>query len=159
MASPLQPAALRSLVSKVMQASCGLSFNPAGDEAISAKPWRTAALPIKGGTPMTVAIGADETACFAMASGLLQMAPNELDPGMVEDSLREILNMVAGRVLHGLSNSGLRAQIGLPDIGAPKQPDRDAIMMGFEFESLTGESKSFAFSISEKDSSGGAKTD
>jgi CheY-specific phosphatase CheX len=113
MASPLQPAALRSLVSKVMQASCGLSFNPAGDEAISAKPWRTAALPIKGGTPMTVAIGADETACFAMASGLLQMAPNELDPGMVEDSLREILNMVAGHIKRAMA---IDLALGLPEI-------------------------------------------
>jgi CheY-specific phosphatase CheX len=113
MASPLQPAALRSLVSKVMQASCGLSFNPAGDEAISAKPWRTAALPIKGGTPMTVAIGADETACFAMASGLLQMAPNELDPGMVEDSLRELLNMVAGHIKRAMA---IDLALGLPEI-------------------------------------------
>jgi CheY-specific phosphatase CheX len=96
-----------------MQASCGLSFNPAGDEAISAKPWRTAALPIKGGTPMTVAIGADETACFAMASGLLQMAPNELDPGMVEDSLREILNMVAGHIKRAMA---IDLALGLPEI-------------------------------------------
>src|SRR6185295_17132443 len=113
MASPLQPAALRSLVSKVMQASCGLSFNPAGDEAIAPKPWRTAALPIKGGQPMTVAIGADETACFAMASGLLQMAPNELDPGMVEDSLREILNMVAGHIKRAMA---IDLALGLPEI-------------------------------------------
>jgi hypothetical protein len=96
-----------------MQASCGLSFNPAGDEAISAKPWRTAALPIKGGQPMTVAIGADEPACFAMASGLLQMAPAELDPGMVEDSLREILNMVAGHIKRAMA---IDLALGLPEI-------------------------------------------
>jgi hypothetical protein len=89
------------------------SFNPAGDEAISSKPWRTAALPIKGGQPMTVAIGADEPACFALASGLLQMAPNELDPGMVEDSLRELLNMVAGHIKRAMA---IDLALGLPEI-------------------------------------------
>ena len=100
-----------------MQASCGLSFNPAGDDAISQSPWRTAALPIKGekikGPPITVAIGADEPGCFALASGLLQMAPNELDPGMVEDSLRELVNMVAGHIKRAMA---VDMALGLPEI-------------------------------------------
>ena len=62
---------------------------------------------------MTVAIGADEPGCFAMASGLLQMAPNELDPGMVEDSLREILNMVAGHIKRAMA---IDLALGLPEI-------------------------------------------
>jgi hypothetical protein len=113
MAVSLQPAALSSLVSKVMQASCGLSFNPAGEDKISKKPWRTAALPIKGGHPMIVAIGSDEPGCFALASGLLQMAPNELDPGMVEDSLRELVNMVAGHIKRAMA---IDLALGLPEI-------------------------------------------
>jgi hypothetical protein len=113
MAVVLQPAALSSLVSKVMQASCGLTFNPAGDDKIAKAPWRTAALPIKGGQPMTVAIGSDEPGCFALASGLLQMAPNELDPGMVEDSLRELVNMVAGHIKRAMA---IDLALGLPEI-------------------------------------------
>ena len=113
MAAQLQPAALGSLVSKVMQASCGLTFNPAGDDAITKTPWRTAALPIKGGRSMTVAIGADEPGCFALASGLLQMAPSELDPSMVEDSLRELVNMVAGHIKRAMA---LDLALGLPEI-------------------------------------------
>ena len=62
---------------------------------------------------MTVAIGADESACFAMASGLLQMAPNELDPGMVEDSLRELVNMVAGHIKRAMA---IDLALGLPEI-------------------------------------------
>lgn len=96
-----------------MQASCGLTFNPAGDDACTKKPWRTAALPIKGGQTMTVAIGADEPGCFALASGLLQMAPSELDPSMVEDSLRELVNMVAGHIKRAMA---LDLALGLPEI-------------------------------------------
>lgn len=108
---------------------------------------------------LLVGASVTEETGLALAARMLQSAPEDLPEDAATSALAEILNMVAGRILHGLSNAGLRAQIGLPDIGSPKQPDRDAIMMGFEFESLTGEPKSFAFSISEKDSSGGAKTD
>ena len=113
MAVQLQPAALSSLVSKVMQASCGLLFNPAGEDAISKRPWRTAALPIKGGHPMTVAIGSDEPGCFALASGLLQMDRSELDSSMVEDSLRELVNMVAGHIKRAMA---IDLALGLPEI-------------------------------------------
>lgn len=62
---------------------------------------------------MTVAIGADEPGCFALASGLLQMAPSELDPSMVEDSLRELVNMVAGHIKRAMA---LDLALGLPEI-------------------------------------------
>jgi CheY-specific phosphatase CheX len=111
------------------------------------------------GADLVVGASVTEETGLALAARMLQATPEDLPEDAATSALAEILNMVAGRVLHGLSNSGLRAQIGLPVIGAPKQPDHDAIMMGFEFEALNGEPKSFAFSITEKDSSAGAKTD
>ena len=88
----------------------------------------------------------------------MQSAPEDLPEDAATSALAEILNMVAGRIQHGLTNSGLRAHIGLPDIGSVRPPEPGAIMMGFEFESLTGESKRFSFSISEKAPSPDAKT-
>jgi Chemotaxis phosphatase CheX len=128
------------LVSKVMQASCGLTFNPAGEEAVASKPWRTAALPIKGaapskGQPMTVAIGADEPACFALASGLLQMDSSELDPGMVEDSLRELVNMVAGHIKRAMA---IDMALGLPEIVPHSEVERRMLSGGQRVAVSTG---------------------
>lgn len=94
-----------------------------------------------------------------LAARMLQSPPEELPSDAASSALAEILNMVGGRVQHGLTNSGLRAHIGLPAVGAAKEPDRDAIMMGFEFESLSGAPQSFAFSISEQESPAEEKKD
>lgn len=113
MSVPLQPAALSSLVSKVMQASCGLNFKPAGVSYKPVTPWRAVALQIHGGGTRTVAIGGDETACKTIASGLLQRPVNEIDVRMVEDSLRELLNMVAGHIKRAMA---IDVALGLPEL-------------------------------------------
>jgi hypothetical protein len=105
---------LRSLMTRVVETSCGLRFLPGGDEiAADLVPWRTAVLPILGGRAITVAISSDEKGCVTLASGLLQMTPAELDTGMVEDSLRELANMIAGQVKCAMD---LDQALGLPKI-------------------------------------------
>ncbi|HEY0711247.1 MAG TPA: chemotaxis protein CheX [Polyangia bacterium] len=113
MALPLQPAALSSLVSKVMEASCGLNFKPTGVSYKPVPPWRAVALQIHGGGTRTVAIGGDQDACMAIASGLLQRPEKELDTQMVEESMLELLNMVAGHIKRAMA---IDVALGLPEI-------------------------------------------
>ena len=80
-------------------------------------------------------------------------------PHLIANSaLAEILNMVGGRVQHGLNANGLQAQIGLPIAIPPTEPKGESIMLGFGFESMEGEPQTFSFTIREQDASKGAKT-
>jgi CheY-specific phosphatase CheX len=96
-----------------MEASCGLNFKPTGVSYKAITPWRAVALQIHGGGTRTVAIGGDEAACMAIASGLLQRPEKELDTRMVEDSLRELLNMVAGHIKRAMA---IDVALGLPEL-------------------------------------------
>jgi CheY-like chemotaxis protein len=86
-----------------------------------------------------------------LAACMLQSPTADLPSDAASSALAEILNMVGGRVQHSLTNSGLRAHIGLPAVGAAMAPDRDAITMGFEFETTGKTRQSFAFFISERE--------
>jgi two-component system chemotaxis response regulator CheY len=85
-----------------------------------------------------------------LAARMLQSAPGELDAAAATSALAEILNMVGGRVQNALTNQGLRATLGLPDENAKHQPDSEAIVMGFGFDSLGGQTQSFEVWISER---------
>jgi CheY-specific phosphatase CheX len=85
-----------------------------------------------------------------LAARMLQSTPEELDAAAATSALAEILNMVGGRVQHALTNLGLRATLGLPDENAKHQPDSEAIVMGFGFDSLGGQTQSFEVWISER---------
>jgi hypothetical protein len=116
MVAKLAPTVLAGLVSKVMTTSCGIKFLPFKEGVSAPVPWRAASLPINGGRPVAVGLTSDERGCFALASGLLQMSPSDLDNGMVEDSLRELVNMLAGQVKRAMS---LDLALGLPEIVPP----------------------------------------
>lgn len=107
---------LVSLVSDVTSAICGIRFIPC--DVVKGDAWIAACLPIKGGTPITVALSSDESCSRAMAAGMLQMDPLALDRLLIEDTLREILNMVAGQVKNALN---LDQALGLPTIVAPAE--------------------------------------
>jgi CheY-specific phosphatase CheX len=112
----LAPNVLAGLVSKVMATSCGINFLPFKEGVSAPVPWRAASLPINGGIPVAVGITSDERGCLALASGLLQMPASDLDTSMVEDSLRELVNMLAGQVKRAMS---LDLALGLPEIVPP----------------------------------------
>jgi CheY-like chemotaxis protein len=87
-----------------------------------------------------------------LAARMLQSPLEELPGDAAQSALAEILNMVGGRVQHGLTANGLRAQIGLPVTGAPNDPTGDTVKMGFGFDSMNGEPQEFTLCISERES-------
>jgi hypothetical protein len=90
----------------------GLTFRPsAGTDHPTL--WRTAMLPIPGTKPIIVALSSDRQGCAALAAAMLCMAEDELEIGMIDDFLRELLNMTAGQIKRDLS---LNQALGLPKI-------------------------------------------
>jgi CheY-specific phosphatase CheX len=99
----------------------GLTFRP----AISTMPierWRTVALVIPGKRPVTVAISSDRRGCAALASAMLGMAEDDLGVDMIDDFMRELVNMTAGQIKTELS---LDQALGLPKIA-----DGDVLFAG-----------------------------
>jgi hypothetical protein len=103
---------LASSVSRVTSAMLGLTFQPA---LASSRPalWRTAMLQIPGARPVTVALSSDRAGCAALAAAMLGMEQDELDLSMIDDFLRELVNMTAGQIKAELS---LDQALGLPRV-------------------------------------------
>jgi hypothetical protein len=75
----------------------GLSFAPA--ETVSAHPslnWRTAIMLVDGPRPVSVGLSSDEPGCTKLAAAMFSCKPDGVDVGMINDSLRELVNMTAG---------------------------------------------------------------
>jgi hypothetical protein len=60
--------------------------------------WRTAVLPIAGSQPLTVALSSDEPGCLALGAALFACAQTAVDQEMIDDTLRELVNMIGGQV-------------------------------------------------------------
>ncbi len=103
---------LASSVSRVTSTMLGLTFRPA---VLTTRPllWRTAMLCIPGARPVTVALSSDRRGCAALAAAMLGMDEDELDLSMVDDFLRELVNMTAGQIKSELS---LDQALGLPRV-------------------------------------------
>lgn len=104
-------------------------------------------------TEMVVSAIVSQKVGLELAARMSQQPPAELASDAASNSLGEILNMVGGRVQQGLGNHGLSAQIGVPVTGKVVEPDRDAIVLGFCFESLDGELQEFSICIAEQEAS------
>ena len=118
MSAPVIPdgATLAQLVSNVTQTMCGISFSAAAGESPTPELcWRVATLPIKGERPLRVALSSSRNGCAALGAALFSCEPDTLDDGMIEDSLRELLNMAAGQIKGALA---LDQALGLPEIVA-----------------------------------------
>ncbi len=90
---------LAALVSNVTETMLGLSFAPA--EAAKAHPgltWRTAIMLVNGPRPVSVGLSSDERGCAKLAAAMFQCTPEGVDVGMINDALRELVNMTAGLV-------------------------------------------------------------
>lgn len=88
---------------------------------------------------------------LALAGRMLQSPKEDLPEDAASSSLAEILNMVSGRVQHGLNSNGMRAQIGLPTPSVPGLGSDDDMRFGFAFDSLEGEPQEFSISIAERE--------
>jgi CheY-specific phosphatase CheX len=104
-------------------------------------------------TDVVVAAVVSHATGLALASRMLQSAEADLPDDAASSALAEILNMVGGRVQHGLTSNGLRAHIGLPAVGGAVTLSPESIVLGFGFEALDGAIREFSFSVSEQESS------
>jgi hypothetical protein len=113
MTTKIAPEKLAALVSNVTQTMCGLSFSPTGTFPAFNPHWRTAALTIEGPKPVMVALSADPESCSAIGEAMFGCPADELEPGVIEDVLRELVNMTAGQVKQALS---MDDALGLPSM-------------------------------------------
>lgn len=73
--------------------------------------WRTAMLSIAGAKPVTVALSSDRAGCAALAAAMLMCDEEELELQMIDDFMRELVNMTAGQIKCELA---LDQALGLP---------------------------------------------
>jgi hypothetical protein len=73
--------------------------------------WRTAVLAIPGVRPITVALSSDRRGCGRLASAMLGLDQAGLGVEMIDDFMRELVNMAAGQIKIELS---LDQALGLP---------------------------------------------
>ena len=99
-------------VSRVTSRMLGMTFHVAAS-AFPIEHWRTVVLPIPGKRPISVALSSDRRGCAALASAMLGMAEDDLGVDMIDDFMRELVNMTAGQLKVEMS---LDQALGLPKI-------------------------------------------
>jgi len=97
-------------VSRVTATMLGLTFR-AVVPATKVELWRTAVLPIPGARPITVALSSDRRGCAALTSAMLGLDEDGLGVEMIDDFMRELVNMMAGQIKIELA---LDQALGLP---------------------------------------------
>ncbi len=117
------PETLARLVSNVTTTMFGMSFQltPGTTPRLpwdNAPAWRTMVLAIDGARPIVVAIASDEPSGKVLGGAMFSCPPAEVDAQMVDDSLSELLNIIAGQVKLSM---GLDQALGLPRLhgGSP----------------------------------------
>jgi hypothetical protein len=95
---PLPPSdRLAALVSNVTQTMLGISFSASPqDVAIPTFCWRTAVMLVEGARPLTVGLSSSQEGCLTLTSAMFSCPTSDVDPNMINDALRELVNMTAG---------------------------------------------------------------
>jgi CheY-specific phosphatase CheX len=99
-------------VSRVTVTMLGKSFR-AIDPGTPVARWRTVVLAIPGARPLTVALSSDRSGCAALTSAMLGTDADGLDVAMIDDFMRELVNMTAGQIKSELS---IDQSLGLPRV-------------------------------------------
>jgi len=99
-------------VSRVTTTMLGLTFRVI-TPSTPVERWRTVVLPMPGVRPVTLALSSDRRGCAALASAMLGMDEDGLDLAMIDDFMRELLNMTAGQIKLELR---LDQALGLPRV-------------------------------------------
>jgi hypothetical protein len=108
-------------VSTITTTMLGKRFRPV-DPGTPVERWRTAVLTISGARPVTVALASDRRGCAELASAMLGMDADALDVAMIDDFLRELLNMTAGQI---------KLELALDQaLGLPRMVDDDDVFAG-----------------------------
>jgi hypothetical protein len=118
---------MAALVTGVTQTMLGVTFAPdASGSSLESLVWRTAVLPIPGKTPLTVGLSSDQAGCAQLSAAMFGCEKGAVDQSMMDDSLRELVNMTAGLVK---STMALDQALGLPRIvdgkHVPPHPNGD----------------------------------
>ena len=112
---------LASLLSEVTSTMLGIPFHAAdGDERIELMCWRSAVLPIGQGEVLQVALASDERGCALLGSRMFQIELADVDASIIDDTLRELVNMTAGMIKRAL---GADMALGRPRIVSQSRPD------------------------------------
>lgn len=96
-------------LSRVTSTMLGRTFEVTTREAPDR--WRTVVLSIAGAKPVTVALASDRAGCAALAAAMLMIDEEELELQMIDDFMRELVNMTAGQIKCELA---LDQALGLP---------------------------------------------
>jgi hypothetical protein len=116
----IETAEMARIVSQVTEPVLGLTFTVATQPQGEIGPdWRTAALPIAGNTPLTVAVSADDACARILGANMFAAPADGVDDTMVADALCELVNMTAG-----LLKSAMRIDQAL---GLPSMKDTDIL--------------------------------
>lgn len=108
----LETAEMARIVSQVTEPVLGITFNEAREAPLAVgTDWKTAALPIEGGHPITVAVAADDACCRQLGATMFATKAEIVDETMVADALCELVNMTAGLVKSALR---IDQALGLP---------------------------------------------
>jgi hypothetical protein len=112
MAEVLNAENLATLVSAVTDAMCAVKFSPwdpmARGESLAGK---MVLLPLEGERKISIVLAYDGRGGRALAAKLFACAPDTIAPEMIDDAVRELLNMVAGQVSRCLR---IDQRLGLP---------------------------------------------
>lgn len=119
------PESLAGMVTHVTESMFGLSFGLSEARVdvpfTHSPPWRTAILPIEGRS-LNVAIASDPEGGAALSSAMFCCEPGEVDDQMLDESLSELVNIVAGQVKQAM---GIDEVLGLPSILAADDANAD----------------------------------
>ncbi len=108
----IETAEMARIVSQVTEPVLGITFSEARDAPLKVGTgWKTAALPIEGGNPLTVAVAADDACCRQLGATMFATKAEVVDDTMVNDALCELVNMTAGLVKSALR---IDQALGLP---------------------------------------------
>lgn len=109
----LETPEMARLVSQVTEPMLGIKFEEAQQPKSVAEGWQTASMPISGACPLTVAVAADHECCRTLGASMFATPASDVDQGMIEDALCEVVNMTAGLLKSALS---IDQALGLPEI-------------------------------------------
>lgn len=94
-----EPEVLARMINAVTRTMFGITFDVSlGTVPVPSMCWRVAALTIGGETPMRIAIASDEASSTELGSVIFGCPPASLDESMIEDALRELVNMAGGQI-------------------------------------------------------------
>jgi hypothetical protein len=105
----LPPARIATSLSRVTSTMLGRTFEVTTRAA--PERWRTAMITTSGATPLAVALSSDRSGCAALAAAMLMVEEDDLELEMIDDFMRELVNMTAGQIKRELA---LDEALGMP---------------------------------------------